>query len=140
MDRLLKILALGTLLLLTACQQRCQLPPAEPIRTLAETQWRLVDTTDPDITFDNYNFLILNFRRNFTGDLQEVQYNDLIETPQATFRWNVEDGYLLMAVQRTSGGTESQFRYDYSLGSDLEMYEGGWHLLPVCSLYRCGRP
>lgn len=114
--------------MLSACQQLCQQPNQQPIQSLVDTQWRLVETTDPALAqeLDRFNFKILTFRGNFQGEFQDVVFNDLVETPQATFRWNVESDFLLMALQPTAGGTETQLRFDYTkppIGRALEMVE-----------------
>lgn len=82
--------------LIAACQQRkCQAPAEQAFQTIVETQWRLVETTDPHPNFrslNQTNFFIMTFKRNFTGDFKRVENNDLFETPVATFVYNVDPG------------------------------------------------
>lgn len=126
---------------LTACQQKCQQAVDQPTTTLSETQWRLVSTNDPQIPdcskqqaencLDRFNFLIMNFRRNFSGDVQRVVFNDLFETPVLSFNWNpVQDNFMLVRYQTVvsqdfdnfDGGSSAQdlgvFRYDYNFNSN----------------------
>jgi hypothetical protein len=108
---------------LGACQKKCQAPPVEPFKTVTEQQWRLVETSDPNPQFrtlSRTNFLIMTFKRNFTGDIKRVENNDLYETPVATFKYNVDSDLHrirmeMMIVQASlptdkggGGGTEQQ--------------------------------
>jgi hypothetical protein len=89
--------------LLSSCgAPKCQAPATQSFKTLAETQWRLVATNDKSVTgLDKYNFLIYNFARNFSGNIQQVRYNDLFETPYKSFTWNInkEAGQLTLRYQ-----------------------------------------
>ncbi len=123
-------------LALSACGKKCQPPATQKFRTLAETQWRLVETNDTSVKgLDRFNFLIYNFARNFSGNIQQVRYNDLFETPFKTFNWNInpDSGQLVVRYQDIAPlaeGTATNTRkgptdslYAYSLGRDLEIQD-----------------
>jgi hypothetical protein len=140
--KIASLLSLGALLvLLPGCQKKCQPPVTERFQTLSETQWRLVETTDRSVKgLDRFNFLIYNFARNFSGNIQQVRYNDLFETPFKTFNWNVnpDSGELVLRYQeiappatdgtQSGGGTTSRqgptdVFYSYDLGRELELFD-----------------
>lgn len=123
------------------CQRKCQAAATQRFQTLSETQWRLVETTDAQVqNLDRFNFLIFNFSRNFSGNVQRVVFNDLYETPVLTFNWNISNnGTLLVKYSNIQGGGDplagggeggpSQPRsvatteYFYDLGRELELYD-----------------
>ena len=112
------LLLLVGLTFATGCQQRCQ-PQSEQVpTTLSETSWRLVETNDPQIlnsdpALDRFNFLIINFSRNFSGNIQRVVFNDLFEAPVLTFNWNpVERNRMLV-------------RFQTAVNEDFDSFGGG---------------
>jgi hypothetical protein len=133
------VLGLG----LSACQKKCQPPVTQKFQTLAESQWRLVETNDASVKgLDRFNFLIYNFARNFSGNIQQVRFNDLFETPFKTFNWNINpdsqqlviryqdiapptdapaDGATGSTTIARQGPTDSFYSYD--LGRELELYD-----------------
>lgn len=90
---------------LVGCQKkRCQPPAEQALQTFIGTQWRLVQTTDPNPNYralSNTNFFIMTFNRNFTGDFKRVENNDLYETPVATFIYNVDAANKHIAAEIT---------------------------------------
>jgi hypothetical protein len=132
--------ALALSLLLVGCQKKCQPPVTQKFQTLAETQWRLVETSDTSVKgLDRFNFLIYNFARNFSGNIQQVRYNDLFETPFKTFNWNINPDTQQLVIRyqdiappaegtatqagsgNRQGPTDSLYAYD--LGRELELYD-----------------
>ncbi len=125
-------LALG--LVLPGCQKKCQPPVTQKIQTLAESQWRLVETNDQSVKgLDRFNFLVYNFSRNFSGNIQQVRYNDLFETPFKTFNWNINPDTQQLVIRYqaiappTTGTTSTNrqgptdSRYAYDLGRELQL-------------------
>lgn len=134
---------LGVTLLTSACGRRCQAPEAASFRSVVETPWRLVESNDPQVAkeLDNFNFLILQFNRNNTGDVKRVVDNDQYDSPVMTLVW-VPDGVTkVMRIQYSSvsseafdsvddvgaagSGDQGTYDYSYKLGRQLEMNEKG---------------
>jgi hypothetical protein len=58
--------------------------------TFTEGPWKLVASTDPSITgLDGDNFLLYTFRNDFSGYVQVIRNNSLLETPMALFRFSL---------------------------------------------------
>ena len=78
LDTLKTLLMTATLGLVTACGAQCQAPAQTAFTSVVQTAWRLVETTDPQAaaSLDNYNFLIMTFARNNTGQIQKVVDNE----------------------------------------------------------------
>ncbi len=114
-----------------ACQRRCQLPETMAFKSMVDTQWRLVSTTDPAFAskLDNFNFLIVTFNRNNTGDVKLVVDNTPYEQAAETLVWSPNPQSQMVRIQYTSGGTQVQagdqgtFDYYYTLTNELQMYE-----------------
>lgn len=135
-------LGLFALVFLPACQKRCQSSETQSIKSIVDTQWRLVETTDPEVkaTLNNYNFLILTFNRNNTGQVNRVVDNDQYETPvlQLVYAPNASQKTLRIQFSTVAGsvddtqnqslgtpGDAGTFDYQYALGGQLQMREIG---------------
>jgi len=132
-----RLASLGLVLamaLVGACGKKCQPPVTQKFQTLSETQWRLVETSDSSVkNLDRFNFLIYNFSRNFSGNIQQVRYNDLFETPFKTFNWNINPDTQQLVIRyqdiappadgstSRQGATDSLYSYD--LNRELELYD-----------------
>lgn len=116
-----------------ACQKKCQ-QNTQRFKSVTETQWRLVETTDPAVVeeLDNFNFLIVSFATNSTGAVQRVVDNEMFETPISTIVWVPNTKAKQIRIQYTSVPAEETtaqvtegdlgtFDYSYSLGKELEM-------------------
>lgn len=129
-------------LTLSSCGQRkCQAPVEQPFQTFTETQWRLVETNDPNPEFRKLsltNFLIMTFKLNSTGDIKRVENNDLYETPVATFIYDVDkqnrriraeisQSNVTLSTDNSGGKTpsdneqKSTVDYQYSLGREFTL-------------------
>ena len=122
-----------------ACQRKCQnTTSATAFKSVTETQWRLVETTDPGVaeSLDNFNFLILQFATNGTGAVTRVVNNEQYETPISSILWVPNAKVKQMRIQYTSVPTSNSasavqsgdlgtFDYKYTLGKQLELYESG---------------
>lgn len=121
---LLLVLALPNLV---ACQRRCQPAAQQSFQSLVDTAWRLVQTTDPLVapSLNNYNFLVVTFARNNTGDVKRVVDNDQYDNPVQTLVWVPSVATKTLRIQYTSAagttGDDGTFDYQYSLGRQLEM-------------------
>lgn len=116
-----------------ACGRQCQ-PATETqsFRSLVETPWRLVQSSDPQVSrnLTNFNFLILTFGRNNTGDIKRVVDNDQFETPVQTLVWVPDVASGTLRIQYTSAGSSQAgdagtFDYRYTLNRQLEMIDIG---------------
>ncbi len=130
--KIVNTIIFGGLLLVSfvGCQKKCQLPPDEPFTSLTEVKWRLAETTDPEVkNFDNFNFFVMTFNPNFTGEVHKVEFNDMYQTPVSTFRWNLKESGVLEIIyssitpQATSirGVIQNTVTFSYRLGYTLEM-------------------
>ncbi len=137
----LAIALLGVTLLTSACGKRCQAPEAATFKSVVETPWRLVESNDPQVTkeLDNFNFLILQFNRNNTGDVKRVVDNDQYDSPVMTLVWVPDGTAKVMRIQYSSvsgeafnnldqvgaagEGDQGTYDYNYKLGRQLEMTE-----------------
>ena len=133
------LLALVLLFGGVACQKRCQPPSETRVESLVDAEWRLVETTDPEVfaTLDNFNFLLLRFNQNNTGQVNQVVNNDLFDNPIAQILWVADPQVELLRVRYESVPGEGSFDdpdnpgvqdlgtfdYTYSLGRQLEMRE-----------------
>lgn len=138
------LLPLGASLMLalatTACQKRCQALETTSFKSLVDAQWRLVESTDPQVinNLNNYNFTILTFNRDNTGDLKRVVDNSQYDIPVYNLLWApnpmahliriqfstvtapTQPGQQVQAANPGDGGTTD---YEYYLGTQLEMYD-----------------
>lgn len=135
----LLLLVFGIVLFLGACQKKCQQPASEKFNTISATEWRLVETTDPDFKgLNNTTFLIFSFGKNYTGAVNKVLNNDKYDTPVFTFLYQVDPDQNLLRIQyqevvpepdpATGSTTPPQqppaldpVDYTYELGRELEM-------------------
>lgn len=88
---------------------KCQSPPEQPFQTFTETQWRLVETNDPNPGFSKLSlthFQIYTFKRNYTGDIKIVKNNDLYPTPVATFIYDVDPDGKRVRLEITENSVE----------------------------------
>ncbi len=122
------ILAIFALLSMAACQRKCQPMATQSYQSLVETPWRLVQSTDPEVArnLNNYNFLVVSFNRNSTGEVKRVVDNDQYDTPVQTLVWvpNVSTKMIRVQYSSASGaapGDDGTFDYTYTLGRQLEM-------------------
>ncbi len=132
-------LLLSTLVLFggVACQKRCQALDSTVYKSVVDAQWRLVESSDPDVAknLNNYNFLLVSFARNYTGDVKRVVDNDQYDTPVYSITWVSDTNSKLVRIQYstvTGTGTQTQaanpgdggtFDYMYNLSTELTMYE-----------------
>ncbi len=131
------LLALG---LGSGCGRKCNTPVTTPFRFLRETQWRLVETSNPAPEYRSlgkYTFFIWQFRQNFTGDIFQVVNNDQRDSPFRTFKWNTDgnkSGNLAMKFSEPGtadpgggegGGTEARdlgtFQFSFNLSNELNI-------------------
>lgn len=129
------LLAVCTLVLLfgAACQKKCQPAEAKAFKSLVDTPWRLVESSDPDVAreLDRFNFLIVTFSRNNTGVVNRVVDNDQYDTPIMQLVWVPDPQARMLRIQYSSStfndgtgaGDAGTFDYFYALGRQLEMYE-----------------
>jgi hypothetical protein len=80
---------------------------------------------------DNYNFLIVTFNRNFTGEIKRVVDNDQYDTPVQTLVWSPNVTSRTVRIQYTSSsgttGDNGTVDYRYTLGRQLEMVDNSGH-------------
>ena len=113
MIRQFKLAALVFGLALFGCQQtkKCQPPAEQQFATFTETPWRLVSTTDPNPSFRQlslFNFFIITFRRNFTGDFKRVENNEQYETPVASFTYQLDSSNKRIRAEITQNTVSAQ--------------------------------
>jgi len=118
------------------CQKKCQPPSQEAFKSFVDQEWRLVETTNPQIRdLTNTNFIIMTFGINFTGQVFKVVNNDRFDNPVLVFKYNVDpEQKLIRAVYSTpppegqEGETQTQSagsptEYFYKLGRGFELTE-----------------
>src|SRR6476620_4202589 len=73
------------------CQKKCQQAPTTSFKSITDTDWRLVESTDPDVakSLSVYTFLIWHFDNSFTGNIINVVNNLKYNTPVLTLNFNV---------------------------------------------------
>src|SRR4051812_18586161 len=80
------------MVLVVACDKKCQQPPAEAFKTFNEVQWRLVETNDPGPLFKNLSltsFIIMTFKRDYSLEVLQVLNNRQKDTPVLIGKYNV---------------------------------------------------
>ncbi len=110
-----------------SCNKKCQPPPEQPLKSITETEWRLVETTNSQLktSLSKTSFPIFAFKPNNEGEIFDVQNNNRPDTADTLFDYlvNPEDGTLRISYRKTgtepSEGTAIDYRYD--LGRDLEL-------------------
>jgi hypothetical protein len=119
-------LALGPV----GCGRKCQPAETQSFTTITATPWRLAESTDPTVSasLTNFNFLIVSFNKNNTGDIKRVVDNDQYDQPVQTLVWVPDVANRILRVQYTSTGSTTSgdagtFDYQYSLGRQLEMFD-----------------
>ena len=130
------ILLVGTV----ACQKKCQ-PTGQPLTGLTGTDFRLIDTNDPQFkTLTQTNFIIMNFDDRYKGNVYRVENNEKYDNPALTFEYNVDPTrkeirlqYYKPAQAAASGGGQAAATpgdavggvksYTYHLGTGFEMHD-----------------
>jgi len=126
-------------LMMVGCMKKCQVPK-ERQTSVSATEWRLVESTDPDQdiqdNLSNFTFFIFRFGQDFKGDIKAVVNNTQYDTPVRTFVFDVEPESRILSIkyafpegeggqnggQGTSGQNPEEPRvYYYSLGRQLEL-------------------
>lgn len=123
---------------LAACQRRCQPAAEQAFQNLSATEWRFVESSNPGFReLNNYNFLIMKFNDDFTGEVFTVRENRRLQTAQKVFEWNVDTNresltaaYSTPPVEGQEGATQSTSQptivnYSYDLGRELKLREAG---------------
>jgi len=89
------------LLLGAACQKKCQQPRDTPFTTFTDQEWRLIESTSPKLnrSLNRSTFIIMVFRRNYTGEIFKVENNDRFEDPVQTFVYNIDPERKLIRVE-----------------------------------------
>lgn len=126
-------------LMMVGCMKKCQIPK-ERQTSVAATEWRLVETTDPDPdiqnNLSNFTFLIFRFGQDFQGDIKAVVNNTQFDTPFRTFQYEIDPQSKTLEIVYSNptgenSGAEGQNSqqpsneasvfYYYSLGRQLEL-------------------
>lgn len=116
-----------------ACSKLCQQMQTQAFRSLVDAQWRLVQTTDPDVGagLTNFDFLIMTLNRDNTGQINRVVSNSQYEQPVLTLAWAPNPAAGLVRIQYSSGngtpGDQGTFDYSYHLSTQLEMRSRGYY-------------
>jgi hypothetical protein len=76
---------------LPACQPKCQPPATKTFQHLSDSSWRAVETTNPHVTITKFDFIEIQFKRDFTGDVLVVKQNQEFQNPVEVFTWAVPD-------------------------------------------------
>lgn len=143
------ILLLG-LALLQGCQQQCQPTPTTPFLHLEDATWRAASTTNPSLTITKFDFIELQFSRDFTGKvIKVVQNQEYTNPPIETFTWAVPDdtqGSGLLRIQYSTPGSGTgadatppqviatdDYQFDLTTELDLTEQETGytWRFVPM---------
>lgn len=115
------------------CQKKCQQSKVR-YSSLVDTQWRLVETTDPDILeagLSNFDFQVFTFTSNGAGTINQVISNELYQSPIATLVWVPNPPDKTVRIEYTSAAVPNQtppqpgdlgtFDYVEMLGTDLKL-------------------
>jgi hypothetical protein len=87
------------ILSLAACSKPCQ-PIGGTITSLVnEKGFRLISTTNPNITVNNYTTLVMQFTNSFGGTLKKLQDNVLFNV--YTIRYNINYQTKTLAIEYT---------------------------------------
>ena len=112
--------------ILTNCQGPCQPPPSQPFTSFVGTPWRLIATTDPQISPQpsNYTFLIVQFNMNFTGEIYWVKNNNKFNNPVETFQYSVSSSNNQLTIQFNpqGQGASSTGPLPFPSGNDTYSY------------------
>ncbi len=125
-----------------SCGRKCQQSDPTPLKTITGTEWRLIRTSNPQMSeeVNNYTFIIMQFRTDFEGSVFRVINNKRYDNPVFVFDYNVEsrgrNGYLRVEYSTvpsgdpntdaatTSPSTEKfPGDYEYVLSSKLTLTE-----------------
>lgn len=99
----LQLLILAPLaLMMVGCMKKCPVPK-ERQPNITATEWRLVETSDPDPDYQNnvskFTFVIFRFGQDFNGDVKKVVNNTLYDAPIRTFAYDVEPSSNFLRVK-----------------------------------------
>lgn len=125
--------------LLLGCQKKCQAPVEQAFTNLSQTEWRIVNSTNPGFKgLDNFTFLTMRFNRDFTGEVYFVNLNQKSETPDKIFKWKADPRTQQLATAYTDAPAEDAdpeaeappesteanlINYKYTLGRELNLRE-----------------
>lgn len=118
-----------------ACQKKCQLPATTPFKSIVDTDWRLVESSDPDVnkSLSNYTFLIWHFDNSPTGNIVNVVNNLKYNAPVLTLNYNVNVDERLLDIQfvkpgapdangePTAGSVQGETLFEYRLSNELNL-------------------
>jgi len=122
-------------LMMVGCMKKCQVP-TEKQTSVSATEWRMVESTDPDPDIqDNlskFTFFIFRFGQDFQGDVKAVINNTQYDNPVRTFTFDVDTNSKTLLIKYAfPQGSESSSQgnsegdkpvaYSYSLGRQLEL-------------------
>lgn len=117
------ILILLTVIFISACDKKCQSPQQEPYKSITDTEWRMVETTSPNLNqnLSLTTFLIFRFGQAYSLDVFSIVNNVRNQEPDGSFMYDIdpENGIILTKDKKT--GDTKEFQYD--LGKELELVE-----------------
>jgi len=119
-------------------QKQCQ-PASAPVRNLEDATWRLTFTNNPSSRYRDYDFIftfeIWSFTRQFEYSAKLVRRNRQFNNPISTGTYDTNgDGTMELRLTAPPSGGEGEegssggqslgtFRFNYSLGSKLELQD-----------------
>lgn len=118
--------------ILNACNKpQCEPLPSTNFSSITDTKWRLIKTTDPNLSssIDNFNFYIFQFNDNFTGSVFQVENNQEITNPVETFNYVINPQSKIIEIEYTTPSSQgsstqnqtSTIDYSYVLTNQLSL-------------------
>ena len=144
-----------SLVMVVGCGAKCQPPVTTPFTTFIDQEWRVVESSNPQVAKDlsNVNFITMTFKINFTGAVNKVENNDKLNQAALTFIYNVDVDQKLIKLQYSSTAAASQdgsagavtpvgsvVTYHYELKTDFKLTEQGtgytYRMVPFTGVVR----
>ncbi|MBI4404898.1 MAG: hypothetical protein HY537_12090 [Deltaproteobacteria bacterium] len=74
------------------CQKKCFQPPEQPYSTFSDVEWRLKETTNPQVAqrLSKLTYLVFIFRRNLILDVYRVENNNRLNSSILRGRYSVD--------------------------------------------------
>ncbi len=136
---LLLLIVAPLALAMVGCAKKCPVS-LEKQTSVTATEWRLVESTDPDPDIqDNlslFTFLVFRFGQDFSGDIKLVLNNTQYDQPVRTFIYDVDPNSKQLEIKyafsqgqggqdsnagNNQNGGDSPIFYSYELGRSLEL-------------------
>jgi hypothetical protein len=129
--------AICLLLAFTGCQKKCQQGPATAFQSITDTEWRLVESDEPQVqsSLTRFTFLIWKFDPTLTGTVINVVDNLKYNNPILTMNYQIDPDQGMLQIKFTAPGApdangnptqgtdQGTSLYAYELARDLRIYD-----------------